>query len=524
MKLVKSEEKISVMDERINKVLSLIAIGSMLTSFSLGTVAIINEIEKKKDSGRTIPVYNEVNYSNSYNYNKTGVVYISDVDLDENVNTTSDFDYTNVSFDSVSDTSDSFLFGIFFEQRPDLSFLYDEILKRLFNIKDELLALEDEIGNYTDEEKIEKEQDYSALLAKKDVLIEERDTLNNRRDEIVMMAIDYLSKMDTLKQKKSELSEIENTNRKLEKEMDNSSNAYYAKLFSDNGLKISNLEEEILQLENELYNFINESIGVEDVKFLWNGYNSAYGYVPAGEWDTWLNPNYAGEGHLTGLLGSFQGMQGTETGYDSRKGAEKLNYGDPDRALLKLLSQVTDSEGNLLYPIESFEKGGKYYYHIFGVNDDGTINYDLIDNPRFGLKMLGNFFIVGGDQRLLRERGSLVLTSLGPAIVIDNGKIPDLSIDPNHIDMSMDEVLFWLKNYSHNSDLIVNSMAGIYEWCTPEGFDGTIDVSYEIMERNYVNNLCELYDVSLICFFDRDEFFTDTTYDNQDDFVLKLNR
>lgn len=524
MKLVKYVKKCSYKDECINKILSVIAIGSLLTSISLGTIGVMDEIEKKKDSGRSIPVSDEKNAVNSVK--TSGVVYLSDDDVeDEKVEVMKEFDNTDKLFDIDNNYNDSFiLFEDLFEQRPDLNILFDKLLYKIVDLNMEIDLGNNEIKKFLSCEDANNSDMYNSLLEENNKLIEERNILVNRKNDIVNMAIDYMSKKESLSKLRDELDKLERNNNQMNKQIDSASDVYTAKLMVLNDSKIDELENQIVTLERELYDIINSSIGIDDIKFLWNGYNSAYGYVPAGEWDSWLNPNYLGEGYLTGLGGSFQGMQGTETGYDSRKGALKSDYGDPDRALLKLLSQVTDFEGNYLYPMESFEKGGKYYYHIFGVNDDGTINYDLIDNPRFGLKMLGNYFIVGGDQRLLRERGSLVLTTLGPAIVIDNGKVDDLEADPNHIDMSMDEVLFWLKKYSHNSDKIVKSMAGIYKWCTPEDFDGVVDVSYEIMERNYVNNLNVQYDLELICFFDREQFSTETNYQSQDEFVLKLNR
>ena len=86
----------------------------------------------------------------------------------------------------------------------------------------------------------------------------------------------------------------------------------------------------------------------------------------------------------------------------------------------------------------------------------------------------------------------------------------------------MDEVLFWLKDFSHNQDLAIESVSGIYDWCTTDSYTGIIDESYEIMERNYVNNLNVNYDANLICVFDREDFSDETNFENQNDFVYQL--
>ena len=138
--------------------------------------------------------------------------------------------------------------------------------------------------------------------------------------------------------------------------------------------------------------------------------------------------------------------------------------------------------------------------------------------------MLGNYLVVGCDQRINRERGSKVMTSLGPAIVFDYGEIDDLEEDPSHIDISMDEVLFWLKDFSHNQDKQVESLAGIYDWCTPKNYVGMIDKNYEHMERNYVNNISVTFGMDFTCVFDREDFENVTHYDSQEEFVYTLTR
>lgn len=396
----------------------------------------------------------------------------------------------------------------YLEQRPDLNILYDEIIKQLNDYRYEYFELLEQYGllfnllnNFFTENLIEK---YNELNLKKEELENKILLLESKKCEYMIDGYNYSIK----------LSKINNINDNIELLL-NDTNSY-------DDEKYSSLLEEKEFLEQELEKYICSSISLDDIKDKLKNYNSSFGKVPAGEWDTWTNPKYEGYGYETGMTGSFEGPQGKETGYDSRKGAIKTNYKNPDSSLLQFLSNVTDSEGKILYPIESFEKGGEFYYHIFGVNDDGSINKDLINNPRFGCKMLGNYLLVGADQRLNRERGSKVMTSLGPAIVFDYGTIDDTSIDPGHIDISMDEVLFWLKDFSHNKDKKIESLAGVYDWCTSYDYSGTIDINYEHMERNYVSNLNMASNGNLICIFDRDDFENETSYNSQEEFVYSL--
>lgn len=422
----------------------------------------------------------------------------------------------------------------YLEQRPDIKILYDEIIKNLSEYRKKYF------DNLKNIEYISKQLNYCSdieLLVKYRKFLDEQENIQNQillleskkckydvdgynynkiifgLRKVNLKINSYLKKndfdieisYDELINDDSSISDIQYYSRKKAKQNE------YNELIKQKQL-----------LEERYTNYICSAISLKDIKDKLTGYNSSCGKVPAGEWDTWKNPNYVGEGYETGLLGSFEGPQGKETGYDSRKGAEKTNYKDPDSALLMLLSDVTDSEGNKLYPMGSFKKGGEYYYHIFGVNDDGSINWNLIDNPRFGCKMLGNYLVVGCDQRINRERGSKVMTSLGPAIVFDYGEIPDLEEDPSHIDISMDEVLFWLKDFSHNQDKQVESLAGIYDWCTPKSYVGMIDKDYEHMERNYVNNISVTFGVDFTCVFDREDFDNVTHYDSQEDFVYTM--
>lgn len=420
----------------------------------------------------------------------------------------------------IHEFSTNYAFARYFEQRPDVKQLYidiNESLRKSKKIYDDLIIkVNNELNTDLESEKANLEMEISEL--------------ENKKDEIISDVYDYCDCLTRLEEVNKELKKYEQWSINLLGICDEKikSNSSISDLMYYSNLKLEFQKYDLLlqkkqAYEDEVKRYITSAISLDDVKSQLKGYNSSKGIVPAGEWDTWINSKYTGYGYETGMIGSFEGPQGKETGYDSRKGDEKLNYKDPDRSLLKFLSEVTDKYGNILYPAQSFEKGGKYYYHIFGVNDDGSINFDLIDNPRFGCKMLGNYLLVGADQRLNRERGSKVMTSLGPAIIFDYGKIEDLNEDPSHIDISMDEVLFWLKDFSHNENRKVESLAGIYEWCTTNSYDGTIDFNYEHMERNYVNNLNVKYNANLSCIFDYDDFKNETCYDNQEQFVYTLS-
>ena len=424
----------------------------------------------------------------------------------------------------------------YIDQRPDVKLLYDEYIVSFNNTLNEYKQLLIPYDIFktcflTTEDGLYKEK-YEILSASKEQLEQELQRLTDKLNVIFENANDYINTTNKLKELKKQISDFEKKYRSfiddetlLEQKIANKSSvsdiAYYSKIKNEI-LNYKMLLIEKTAYEERLENHICSAITMDDVSDKYKGYDSTTGVVPAGEWDTHKNSNYYGYGYETGMLGSFEGPQGKETGYDSRKGATKLNYKDPDRALLKLLSEVTDKDGNILYSMSSFEKGGEYYYHIFGVNDDGSIDWSKSKNPRFGCKMLGNYLIVGCDQQFNRSRGSKLITSLGPAIVFDYGEIEDLEADPSHIDISMDEVLFWLRDFSHNEGRYVVSMAGIYEWCTTSDYRGTVDFHYEHMERNYVNNLNVMYGVNLDCFFDNDDFEDETTFASQEDFVKEL--
>ncbi len=427
-------------------------------------------------------------------------------------------------------------FNNYFEQRPDVKLLYDEYVTLFKEVKLEykqLLIPYDIIKTCYETSNMELyKEKYEILSKSKEDLENQIQNLTEKLNVIFNNANDYMETIVKLRELKNQINYFEKKYRHyiadetlLEQKIENKSSisdvAYYSKLKQEIiNYKMLLIEKDAYQ--EKLSNHICSAITMDDVSDKYNGYDSTIGIVPAGEWDTHKNSNYSGYGYETGMLGSFEGPQGKETGYDSRKGATKSNYKDPDRALLKLLSEVTDKEGNLLYPMSSFEKDGEYYYHIFGVNDDGSIDWSKSDNPRFGCKMLGNYLIVGCDQKFNRSRGSKLITSLGPAIVFDYGEIEDLEADPSHIDISMDEVLFWLRDFSHNEGRYVVSMAGIYDWCTTSDYRGTVDFHYEHMERNYVNNLNVMYGSNLVCFFDNDDFEDETTFASQEDFVKEL--
>jgi len=423
----------------------------------------------------------------------------------------------------------------FFEQRPDVKIIYDEIENNIANnISTYVKAIDYKIKMeyyLIDNESKELEECLDQLRIIINAIREENILLFEKKSSIKNEAFGYnkvAEKLDALKEKIQFFQcchpylepgmTYEDVLEVLPEDFDEK----YLPVYEKGAVLFEELLKEQAEYQEEVLSYISKAITMDDIRDKIKGYNSLIGLVPAGEWDACINPNYDGEGYVTGLAGSYEGPQGKETGYDSRKGDEKLNYKDPDRSLLKLLSLVTDSDGNQLYPMESFEKGGEYYYHIFGVNDDGTINWDLIDNPRFGCKMLGDYLIVGGDQREHRERGSKVMTSIGPAIVFDYGTIDDLYEDPSHIDISMDEVLFWLKDFSHNQNREIESLAGIYDWCTTEDFDGLVDIDYECMERNYVNNINVTYNKNYKCIFDREDFDDTKNYDSQEEFVYSL--
>ena len=435
------------------------------------------------------------------------------------------------------------LFRNYFEQRPDAELVYydtNEKLEKLSveydNIKTSLTLIE-AILNYSNYDEV-KEQ-YDIVLSEKDRVESLIIKYEQRMDKIINDIFDYNDSIDELKVINNKIQQFEYDNidlesseyyqEQLETKTSQDDIEYYSSLVSLAQRHELMIEKREL-LNQKIRNHICSAVTLNDIDDELKGYNSSYGIVPAGEWDTFNNPYYEGEGCITGLIGAYEGPQGRETGYDSRKGYEKLNYKDPDRALLKLLSEVTDENGNILYPMESFEKGGEYYYHIFGVNYDGSINWNLVNNPRFGCKMLGNYMIVGVGPNsddgncYNRLRGSKVVTSSGLAIVVDYGARSEIETDLGHIDINVDEVLFWLKDFSHNQDRQVQSLAGIYDWCTPEDYCGTVDVNYEHMERNYVNNLNEMYNTNFICIFDREDFENETSYDNQEEFVYKLKK
>lgn len=423
----------------------------------------------------------------------------------------------------------------YFEQRPDVKIVYEKLVNLIEENNEEINKVNIEIDNIeqvmlhvsNDEIKLK----YDELLNKKEKLQSERMSYIERKYKYMQDIYDYNNLIIELDELNNKIYEYEQERPEVLLEIfydeiinnteSDSDKAYYSKLKRDKEKYLLMLEKKEIY-EQKIKEYICSSITLDDISDELKNYNSSIGKVPAGQWDTWTNKKYLGYGYITGLTGAFEGPQGKETGYDSRKGDTKANYKDPDRSLLIFLSQVTDSNGNILYPMESFEKGGEYYYHIFGVNDDGSINWNLVDNPRFGCKMLGDYLIVGCDQRFNRERGSKVMTSMGPGISFDCGTIEDLEEDPAHIDISMDEVLFWLKNFSHNQDKTVESLTGIYDWCTPEDFDGLIDENYEHMERNYVNNINVTFNTNYICIFDRDDFEDSTSYDSQEEFVYKL--
>lgn len=424
----------------------------------------------------------------------------------------------------------------YFDQRPDMKLLYDEYLDKFNNALieyKEILIPYDIMKSCVEssDNEIYKEK-YKNLASSKEKLEQDISFATDKINGIFEKANDYMDALTKLSSIKEQIRLLEqkyhtfiNGDISVDEFFANkeciSDVAYYSKIKSEI-LKYKMLLLEKDAYEDKVNNHICSAITMDDVSDKYKGYDSTIGVVPAGEWDTHKNANYYGTGYETGMLGSFEGPQGKETGYDSRKGATKANYKDPDRALLKLLSEVCDKNGNILYPLSSFEKGGEYYYHIFGVNDDGSIDWSKSDNPRFGCKMLGNYLIVGCDQKFNRERGSKLITSLGPAIVFDYGVIEDLEADPSHIDISMDEVLFWLRDFSHNEGRYVMSLAGIYEWCTTNSYRGTVDFHYEHMERNYVNNLNVMYGTNLDCFFDNNDFKDETTFESQNQFVYEL--
>ena len=233
--------------------------------------------------------------------------------------------------------------------------------------------------------------------------------------------------------------------------------------------------------------------------------SSGGGTIHGGE----LDPNvrdWDSSRHHTGMGGSFEGPQGTETAYDARLIPKypKADYSKPDNALLKqLMNYAKDANDNLLFPPVNglsedelldyyFGKGAPYEYHIYGVNEDGTIDQSKINDPKFGLKMLGNYIMVGtgvvnGQQQ--RELGSFVITSNSngqefPGIVVDTGETKTTT----HIDMSMDQILYHLRHFAVNRNLEVKSLAGFYSWCTPADFKGPLDRAYEMMFRRYCRN------------------------------------
>ena len=436
-------------------------------------------------------------------------------------------------FDEIS--TDQMRHNRFFEQRPDVKIIYDQLEENIANnitiyvkVSSYLLKLEDYLSTNDDAELQEK---YDQLVELIELIKNENELLFSKKASISREVNGYnyiAEELDKVNERIKFFNccfpEIEPgmTYEDVLATLTDTSDEKYLDYLKRGTEVYPELLNEQSSLQEQLLPYITASITLDDIQDQIKGYNSLIGLVPAGEWDACINPKYDGEGYVTGMAGSFEGPQGKETGYDSRKGDGKANYKDPDRTLLEYLSLVTDDDGNQLYPMESFEKGGKYYYHIFGVNDDGTINWDLIDNPRFGCKMLGDYLIVGGDQTEHRERGSKVMTSIGPAIVFDYGTIPDLQEDPSHIDISMDEVLFWLKNFSHNQDRSIETLAGIYDWCTEEGFTGLVDLDYEHMERNYVNNLNVTYNQNLTCIFDRDDFDDCKNYSSQEEFAYRL--
>lgn len=456
----------------------------------------------------------------------TGPNYSSD---GRNINAKMMVDQYNSIDENEEEYSKMDFYFNYFEQRPDIKILYEDLNKLLAENKPKKAFLEKKltiIETYMPKNLKKYSKEHDELIKELEKSSEIIDFCNEKLDSIISDIYEYNNLLISLHYAENKLGKYPEIEDKPYAEMFASASSvsdkiYYSQLAQTQS-EVNKIKEEIETIKSGMASYQTAAITLDDIKYHLKGYNSSCGNVPAGEWDTWKNPKYEGSGYVTGLIGSFEGPSGKETGYDSRKGAEKSNYKDPDRALLKLLAQVTDKDGNYLYPMSSFRKGGEYYYHIFGVNDDGSINWNLIDNPRFGCKMLGNYLIVGGDQRLKRNRGSKVMTSLGPAIAFDCGDIDDLVEDPGHIDISMDEVLFWLRDFSHNQDLYIETVSGIYDWCTTDSYKGIIDESYEIMERNYVNNLNVTYDANLICVFDREDFVDETNFENQNDFVYQL--
>jgi len=83
------------------------------------------------------------------------------------------------------------------------------------------------------------------------------------------------------------------------------------------------------------------------------------------------------------------------------------------------------------------ETTANYEYHIYGIDENGNVIESLKEDPKFGMKMFGNYIILGDSNGLIKPQSAELPSLLGNIVITESGQVVNIPVYKNVYESSL---------------------------------------------------------------------------------------